>query len=213
MSAAWILSAGVADGTGVAGTSGTLVRWCDRGLDPRARIPWRRVFDAPFPEFRRLDPLSRFCCLAVEAVAPADHLDRSTRERTALVLATTLGCLESDERFQRGLVASTIEPAVFPYTLPSTCLGDLAIRHGLMGPTLCLATGERDVEAAVCETARLLDSGEAAAALLCIGDVLFAPLPGVAPRSHMLAVLLRADATGSYTGLDVEALRDQLWKA
>jgi hypothetical protein len=78
---------------------------------------------------------------------------------------------------------------------------------------LCLAPGVRYVEAAVCVTAGLLVSGFAAGGLFCIGDVLFAPLPGVAPRSHMLAVLLRADATGSYTGLDVEALRDQLWKA
>ena len=192
MSAWRVAAAGVADENGVAGTGGTAARWEQAGTDPRERIRWQRFFDEPFPDFRRLDPLSRFCCLAVEAARPGDHLDEARREDTALVLATTLGCLHADVRFAAGLEGEAeIEPAVFPYTLPSTCLGDVAIRHRLTGPTLCLAAANGDEPVGLREAVRLLALEEAAAVLVCMGDVFFrAETPGVAPRLRLAALLL-----------------------
>jgi 3-oxoacyl-(acyl-carrier-protein) synthase len=192
MSAWRVAAAGVADENGVAGTGGTAVRWEQADTDPRERIRWKRFFDEPFPDFRRLDPLSRFCCLAAEAARPGDHLDEARREDTALVLATTLGCLHADVRFAAGLEGEAeIEPAVFPYTLPSTCLGDVAIRHRLTGPTLCLAAADGDEPLGLREAVRLLALEEAAAALVCLGDVFFrAETPGVAPRLRLAALLL-----------------------
>jgi 3-oxoacyl-(acyl-carrier-protein) synthase len=160
------------------------VSWAALGAEP-ARVPWKRIFAAPFPDFRRLDPLSRFCCIAAEAAGIGPHLPEAARARTALVLATTLGCLHADRRFERSLApGAPIEPAVFPYTLPSTCLGELAIRHRLAGPTLCLST-EAGGEATGLEEARaLIGMGEADAALVCMGDA----VPG--ERLAMAALLL-----------------------
>ena len=150
------------------------VRWADRGRDPTSgKVPW--VFDRPFKDFRRLDPLSRFCCLAAEAIGaefPA---------RTALVLATTYGCMHADHKFAHSL-ESIPAAGVFPYTLPSTCLGDLAIRHKITGPSLCLTTP--DLGDGMIEARHILELGEADAALVCVGDV-------VPPnRVSILAVLL-----------------------
>jgi 3-oxoacyl-(acyl-carrier-protein) synthase len=197
MSAWRVAAAGVADETGVAGTGGARVRWEEAGADPRARIRWRSFFDEPFPDFRRLDPLSRFCCLAAEAARPGDHLDEARRRDTAIVLATTLGCLHADVRFAAGLEREAeIEPAVFPYTLPSTCLGDVAIRHRLTGPTLCLAAADRDEQVGLREAARLLALEEASAALVCLGDVLpRAEGTGVEPRLRLAALLLLPEAS------------------
>jgi 3-oxoacyl-(acyl-carrier-protein) synthase len=193
MSAWRVAAAGMADERGVAGTGVTSVTWKQAGMDPRARIRWRSFFDEPFPDFRRLDPLSRFCCLAAEAARPADHLDEARRRDTAVVLASTLGCLHADVRFAAGLRREAeIEPAVFPYTLPSTCLGDVAIRHRLSGPTLCLAAADGDEQVGLREAARLLALEEAAAALLCVGDVFYrgAGTTGVEPRLRLAALLL-----------------------
>jgi 3-oxoacyl-(acyl-carrier-protein) synthase len=196
MSAWRVAAAGVADETGVAGTGGTAVRWEEAGTDPRTRIRWRSFFDEPFPDFRRLDPLSRFCCLAAEAARPGDHLDEARRRDTALVLATTLGCLHADVRFAAGLEREAeIQPAGVPYTLPSTCLGDVAIRHRLTGPTLCLAAAERDEHVGLREAGRLLALEEAAAALVCVGDVFHrTDGTGVAPRWRLATLLLLPEA-------------------
>lgn len=196
MSSWRVAAAGVADENGVAGTGGAAVRWDETGTDPRTRIRWRSFFEAPFPEFRRLDPLSRFCCLAAEAARPGDHLDEAQRRDTAIVLASTLGCLHADVRFAAGLERDAeIEPAVFPYTLPSTCLGDVAIRHRLTGPTLCLAAEDGDVHVGLREAARLLALEEAAAVLVCLGDVFWQPdPPGVEAQWRLAALLLVPEA-------------------
>ena len=86
-----------ADREGVRGP-GVSIAWADRGIDPAAKagkVKW--VLETPFPDFRRLDPLARFCCLAVEALG-ADFV-----ENTALVLDSTYGCLHADRKFQASL--------------------------------------------------------------------------------------------------------------
>lgn len=218
-----VAAAGVADENGVAGTGGAAVRWQEIGSDPRTRIRWRSLFDEPFPEFRRLDPLSRFCCLAAEAARPGDHLDEAQRRDTAIVLASTLGCLHADVRFAAGLEREAeIEPSVFPYTLPSTCLGDVAIRHRLTGPTLCLAAGDRDEHVGLREAARLLALEEAAAALVCLGDVFWQPdAAGVAARCRLAALLLLPGAPPPGDPLAparlerdlLEVVQQHLWQA
>ena len=71
---------------------------------------------------------------------------------------------------------------MFPYTLPSTCLGDVAIRHELVGPVLCLTTPR--AEDALDEALLMLHTDEADAAIVCTGDVL------PPERAHIEAVLL-----------------------
>lgn len=185
-------AAGIADLRGVAGTGGTKVLWADRDVDPtRRRVPW--VLPRPFPEFRRLDALSRFCCLAVEAMGVA--LPKST----ALLLSTTKGCLHADVLFQESL-QHEIKPGLFPYTLPSTCLGEIAIRHRVTGPNLCLTTAPNRQRSALDEARLLLELGEADAAVVCMGDV-------VPPEMSILAVhVARGDDLWCPTPEEVWAL-------
>jgi len=201
-----VSSLGVADARGVAGDARPGVLWSDLGVDATGGRPsWKRVFEAPFPEFRRLDPLSRFACLAVEAAGLA-RLPEADRRDTALVLATTLGCLHADRRFARSL-EGVVQPAVFPYTLPSTCLGELAIRHRLEGPNLCLTTAPGDESRGIAEAALLLDGGEARAAVVCLGDVV--PEDGLL---RLVALVVRA-SSGDDGDDDVPASLDALQEA
>ncbi|UCF53743.1 MAG: GNAT family N-acetyltransferase, partial [Bradyrhizobium sp.] len=99
-------------------------------------------------------PLSRFVCLAVEA------LGVDLPDDTALVFASGSGCLHADRLFEESR-HSVIRPALFPYTLPSACLAELAIRHKTMGPTICLAVAPGDEEEPMAEAHRGRGLGKA----------------------------------------------------
>jgi hypothetical protein len=58
--------------------------------------------------------------------------------RCAQVLLTRSGCAASDRTFELGRRADTVDPQRFPYTLPSTPLGEASIRAGLRGPAFAL---------------------------------------------------------------------------
>ena len=142
---------------------------------PEGKVPW--IFARPFPEYRRLEALGRFVCLAVEA------LDMEFPQGTALVFASTLGCLHADRLFEESR-HGVIRPALFPYTLPSTCLAELAIRHRVMGPTLCLSVAPGDETTALAEARRLLAGAEAEAAVVLVGDVV--PPEKISMTAHYL---------------------------
>ncbi|MHC4958138.1 MAG: hypothetical protein ACYTGN_07155 [Planctomycetota bacterium] len=178
---------GVVDSLGIAGTGGTAVAWSERdvtfGLE---RLPW--VFERPFKDFKRHDPLTQQACLAVEAMGG------QFAPRTALVLATSRGCLDADLAFAASL-ATFPSPAVFPFTLPSTCLGVLAIRHGIVGPVLCLSTGPGGQGRAADEALRLLEFGDADSAVVVAGD----------PGESMVAGELRRGDTRLPTAEEIRA--------
>jgi len=170
-----IAAAGVADAAGIAGTRLGARAWADLGVDAGAPL-WPTAFPAPFRSYRRLDLLSRFVCLAVEAAGLDAALDEEARAGTALVLGTTLGCLEADLAFARSLApGAEIDAALFPYTLPSTCLGELAIRHRLRGPCLCLGVAPGGLREALREAQELLEDPKCPGALVCVGDALAGP--------------------------------------
>jgi 3-oxoacyl-(acyl-carrier-protein) synthase len=188
------VAAGAVDAQRIGGSAMAARRWADLGLDPVAgHLRWKSVFRTPFRGFRRHDRLSQVVCMAAEAAGLGGLPDRSTRERTALVSSSSAGCLDSDLCFSRGLLpGAQAEAALFPYTLPSTCLGAVAIRFQLGGPTVCLATAPDRFEDGVDTGIGLIEQGDAAAAVVCLGDWLpseAARAVGLEPRTA-IAVLL-----------------------
>jgi 3-oxoacyl-(acyl-carrier-protein) synthase len=96
------------------------------------------------PRFGRLDPASQLALLAVESLRV--DFDRWPRERTGVCLAARAGSLSTDVEFWKGRGAvGGPSPTLFAYTLPSAALGEIAIRHKLTGPNLCLAGGADSV--------------------------------------------------------------------
>jgi hypothetical protein len=183
-----IAAASLADATGLRGSRGTRTTWRECDQDPTTgKVRFQPIFGTPFPEFRRLDILSRMFVIATEACGLPELLDEETRVDTAIILASSTGCLAADVRFEQSLrTPKGIQPAVFPYTLPSTCLGEVAIRHRLRGPTLCLSVLPGQENGAVTAAERLLADREAAAALVLLGD--WVP----ADKTRVAALLLTA---------------------
>lgn len=188
------------DSVGVRGSAGACDSWQDLGVDPaRGEVAWKRLFASPFRGFRRLDITSGMFVIAVEGLG-LDALDEDVRRSTALVLASSTGCLAADLRFEASLRSPTgIKPAVFPYTLPSTCLGEVAIRHKLMGPTLCVSVDAGEERQGVDAARELLRAGEALAAVVLLGD--WVPATARIPaKTNLAALLLQQTATD--TSLD-----------
>jgi 3-oxoacyl-(acyl-carrier-protein) synthase len=89
------------------------------------------------PRFGRLDLASQLSVLAVESLGL--KFDAWPRDRIGLCLAVEAGSLTTDVEYWNGRSQTGgPSPALFTYTLPSSPLGEVAIRHRLTGPNLCL---------------------------------------------------------------------------
>jgi len=110
--------------------------------------------------FGRLDLTSQLALLAVESLGI--NFESQPRDRIGICLAARAGSLATDFEFWRGrdLVGGP-SPTLFAYTLPSAAIGEIAIRHRLTGPNLCVV-GE---DIMLSEARDLIQRGEAEACL------------------------------------------------
>ena len=177
MSEPRIIAWGHADSVGVAGSSGTRETW--EGLGVRSlgtgRV-YRELFGRQDDTYRRLDRQSKSVVLAVAATGIDQLLTPELREETALVTETVYGSLEVDLRYTHFLELGVAHGAIFPYTLQSTCLGDVALRHGLRGPTISLSIDPDERGEALAETRRMMALGELRCAVVGAVDALESPL-------------------------------------
>ncbi len=196
-----VLAVGSVDATGVVGSCGVDRRWRDMGLDhPADRRAFRAAFDRGDPTFRRLDHVSRALVLAAEAAGLSELLPLELAEETAIVIETQRGALDTDARFADSLDDEEVAAPLFPYTLTSTSLGEVALRHDIRGVSLCLSTtaptsGEEATEgAALREAVALLDDRECPAAVVGVIEVLERTIESTTPAFRAtVALLARAD--------------------
>lgn len=89
-----------------------------------------RFFEIPYPKFFKMDALSKLAFLASEVLLQPV----SDKEDIALLLSNASSSLDTDLVYQSS-ISNKAEyfpsPAVFVYTLPNICLGEISIRHQL----------------------------------------------------------------------------------
>jgi 3-oxoacyl-(acyl-carrier-protein) synthase len=190
--AAWLGPDGFGnDRTGLRDWPGPLGGALRRGELEELR--WAELFDSEAQRFARMDWLSRLALMAVELLeARFETWDARDREQTGVCVETAAGCLTSDAEF-----LGQPRPTVFAYTLPSTVIGEICIRHRFKGPMLCLMSSGNSTRATMDEAAAWLREGSAKACL-CVGceavsaDAAALLPPGVAleNRWQACAVLL-----------------------
>ena len=98
-----------------------------------------RALNCNYPKFFKMDLLSKWAWLGAEALlndSDAPLAESADKNRTAIVIATTNGCLDVDRRYAETL-RTVPSPALFVYTLPNIMLGEISIRHGFKGEQLC----------------------------------------------------------------------------
>lgn len=139
--------------------------------------------------FGRLDLTSQLALLAVESLGI--NFDSQPRERIGICLAARAGSLATDFDFWRGRdTVGGPSPTLFAYTLPSTAIGEIAIRHRLTGPNLCMV-GE---DVILVEASELIQRGEVEACL-CISCHVVTPaiaeMIQAAPAARAGAIFLQ----------------------
>lgn len=190
-----IIAVGCVDERGINSTSGLSKSWEELAVAaPGNGRTYRELSGKSDPTFRRLDRQTRAIVLAAQACGINDLLSAEEREETALVTETTCGAIEVDLRYTRALDMGIVHAAIFPYTLQSTCLGDVALRHGLRGPTVCLSLEPGQEGEALREARRLLVPGGPPFAVVGTVDSLDETLPLAEPALRsVMCVLAAAD--------------------
>lgn len=83
-----------------------------------------------YPKFFKMDTLSKLAFLGAELVFSKE----TPHENTAVVLSNRASSLDTDRKHQQSISdpkAYYPSPAVFVYTLPNICIGEISIRHSL----------------------------------------------------------------------------------
>ena len=86
-------------------------------------------FKVSYPKFHKMDDLSKLAFLCAELTLSSEN-----QNNTALVFANKSASLDTDLKYQKSINKEGEyfpSPAVFVYTLPNICLGEISIRHQL----------------------------------------------------------------------------------
>ena len=86
-----------------------------------------------YRKFFKMDNLSKLAFLAAEMLLKTP-IESDEERDIAVVLSNNASSLDTDRKHQKSIADSTNyypSPAVFVYTLPNICIGEICIRHGL----------------------------------------------------------------------------------
>ena len=90
-------------------------------------------FDINYPKFFKMDNLSKLAFLAAELLLK-NEIDNTKVNDIALVFANKSSSLDTDVKYQNSISDKENyfpSPAVFVYTLPNICIGEISIKHQL----------------------------------------------------------------------------------
>lgn len=91
-------------------------------------------FDLKYPKFFKMDNLCKLGILATEPFFKSGELLNEYKEdEIALLLANKSSSLESDLKHAKNYQEGMASPAVFVYTLPNIVIGEICIKHQLLG--------------------------------------------------------------------------------
>ncbi|MBP0613124.1 3-oxoacyl-ACP synthase [Chryseobacterium sp. cx-311] len=118
-----------------------------------------KKFGFDYPKFHKMDALSKLAFIASEMA-----LKEEENKSTALVFANRSSSLDTDMKYQESISSAENyfpSPAVFVYTLPNICLGEISIRHQLQTENAFFVTDEFDEDFMNLYAGQLLKSGKA----------------------------------------------------
>jgi len=90
-------------------------------------------FEMNYSKFFKMDSLSKLAFMGAELLLK-NEIESSRENNIALVFANNSSSLDTDVKYQNSISDKDNyypSPAVFVYTLPNICLGEISIRHQL----------------------------------------------------------------------------------
>jgi hypothetical protein len=96
-----------------------------------AKLAYKQA-ETDYPKFFKMDNLSKLSFLAADLLLKGQSADGSNN--TALLFANTSSSLDTDVKYNDSITDKDNyfpSPAVFVYTLPNICMGEISIRYKL----------------------------------------------------------------------------------
>lgn len=118
-----------------------------------------RHFDLAYPKFYKMDDMTKLAFLTAELI-----LNQQKNKDTALVFSNRSSSLDTDIKHQKSINNPENyfpSPAVFVYTLPNICIGEISIRHGLQTENAFFVTEEFNENLLNQYAGNLISSGKA----------------------------------------------------
>ncbi len=91
-----------------------------------------KYFELSYPKFFKMDNLSKLAFLASSVLLQ----DEDIKDNTAMVLSNRASSLDTDRKHQNSINNPDDyfpSPAVFVYTLPNICIGEISIKNSIRG--------------------------------------------------------------------------------
>lgn len=87
-----------------------------------------------YPKFFKMDNLSKLAFLAADVLLKNNVSELKEKQNIAIVLSNRASSLDTDRKHQDSITDKENyypSPAVFVYTLPNICIGEISIKHKL----------------------------------------------------------------------------------
>ncbi len=118
-----------------------------------------KSLDLSYPKFHKMDNLSKLAFLSAETI-----LKDEDHSRTAIVFANRSSSLDTDFKYQESINDQDNfypSPAVFVYTLPNICVGEISIKHKMQTENAFFVLDDFDEEFLNDYSEQILLSGKA----------------------------------------------------
>ncbi len=118
-----------------------------------------KALEINYPKFHKMDALSKLAFLGAEML-----LKDQDNQSTALVFANRSSSLDTDVKYQESINSKEHyfpSPAVFVYTLPNICTGEICIRHTMQTENAFFVLDEFDEDFLHAYSEQLMESGKA----------------------------------------------------
>lgn len=118
-----------------------------------------KMLELAYPKFHKMDNLSKLAFLSAEML-----LKDEGHSRTALIFANKSSSLDTDFKYQESINSQENyfpSPAVFVYTLPNICVGEISIKHKMQTENAFFVLDEFDEKFLNDYSEQILQSGKA----------------------------------------------------
>ncbi|WP_299887263.1 3-oxoacyl-ACP synthase [uncultured Lacinutrix sp.] len=93
-----------------------------------------KSLDTKYPKFFKMDRLSKLAFIAADVLLKNENLNPEIEQDIAVVLSNKASSLDTDRKHQKAIQDKENyypSPAVFVYTLPNICIGEISIKYKL----------------------------------------------------------------------------------
>lgn len=94
-----------------------------------------KSLDTNYPKFFKMDALSKLAFLAADVLLKDENINQEEENDIAVVFSNKASSLDTDRKHQKSIDNKEDyypSPAVFVYTLPNICIGEISIKYKLL---------------------------------------------------------------------------------